>query len=73
MTKEKIKFYNLRKNGSDINGTYIETTNSSNSLYQTATMVAIEDAAANDYFEIYVRNNAAYGSSYSNFSGFLIG
>jgi hypothetical protein len=64
-------FYRMRKNGTDITGTYVETYSAS--AFQTATAVATISLAANDYVEVYVSTNAAYGNTYSNFNGFLIG
>ena len=64
-------FYRIRKNGTDVPGTYVETYSASN--YQTATSTATISLAANDFVEVFVSTNAAYGSVYANFNGFLIG
>jgi hypothetical protein len=64
-------FYRLRKNGTDISGTYVETYSAT--AFQTANATATINLSAGDYVEVYVGTNAAYGSVYANFNGFLIG
>jgi hypothetical protein len=64
-------FYAIRQNGSNISGTNIETYSAS--AFQSATSTATVYLAANDYVDVFVGSNAAYGSAYANFNGFLIG
>jgi hypothetical protein len=64
-------FYRIRKNGTDVPGTYVETYTAGS--FQTATSTATISLAANDYVEVFVSTNAAYGNVYANFNGFLIG
>lgn len=64
-------FYSIRKNGSAIAGTNTETYSAS--AFQSATSTATVYLAASDYVDVYVGTNAAYGSSYANFNGFLLG
>jgi hypothetical protein len=64
-------FYRIRKNGTDVPGTYVETYSAS--AFQTANSTATISLAANDFVEVFVSTNAAYGNVYANFNGFLIG
>jgi hypothetical protein len=64
-------FFALRKNTGAIPGTNTETY--SGSAFQSVTSTATVYLAANDFVDVFVGTNAAYGSSYANFNGFLIG
>ena len=64
-------FHRLRKNGEGIVGTYTESYAGSN--YQTVTISIIYQLNAGDYVDSYCHSNAAYGGSYANFNGCLIG
>ncbi len=64
-------FYSIRKNGAGYPGTNIETVTSTN--FQSATATATMYLAAGDYVDVYMGSNPAYGSSYANFNGYLIG
>jgi hypothetical protein len=64
-------YHRLRKNGSGIVGTYTESY--SGTSYQTVTISIVYQLNAGDYVDSYCYSNAAYGSSYANFNGCLIG
>ena len=53
-------------------GTRIETVAVSGE-YQTGTSTMTIDLDTDDYIEVTVGNGGAYGSNYSNFSGYLVG
>ena len=65
-------FHEFRVNGSTILGTRSEGHAVSGS-YQTNTITMSYSLSANDYVEVYVGPNSAYGGQYSNFNGHLIG
>lgn len=64
-------FHRLRKNGTGILGTYTESY--AGSSHQTVTISTVYQLNAGDYMDSYCHSNAAYGSNYANFNGFLIG
>ena len=64
-------FYRIRKNGTEVPGTYTESYVASQ--FQTVSSTATLNLAANDYVEVFVASVAGYGNVYSNFNGFLIG
>lgn len=64
-------FFNLRKNGTNILGSYTESYSGSN--YQTCTISITYQLNAGDYVDAYNRNFVAYGGAYSNFTGHFIG
>jgi hypothetical protein len=64
-------FHNLRVNGTNVAGTLTETYTMTQFQTNTATMVHFLNPG--DFVDVLVRGNAAYGSSYANFSGFQIG
>jgi hypothetical protein len=64
-------FFSIRVNGSNVNGTNIETY--TGSQYQSVTSTATVSLAVNDFVDILVGSNPGYGSAYANFNGFLIG
>ncbi len=66
-------FHELRKNGSRVDGTRTESYDPSTNSYQTNTFVAVVQASANDYFEVWLGSQNGYGSVYANFNGHLIG
>ena len=65
-------FHDFRVNGAQVAGTRSETHAVANS-YQTATITMVYSLNQNDYVEVYVANNNAYGGIYSNFNGYLVG
>ena len=64
-------FFRMRKNGSDIAGTFVETL-AVTGLYQSVSTSATITLAVNDYVSVYL-TTTAYGGSYGNFNGFLVG
>ena len=64
-------FHRLRKNGEGILGTYTESY--SGTSYQTVTISIVYQLNAGDYVDSYCYVTAAYGGSYANFNGCLIG
>jgi len=66
-------FHELRKNGTRVDGTRTESYDPSTNSYQTNTFVAVVQASANDYFEVWLGSQNGYGSIYANFNGHLIG
>ena len=65
-------FHEVRKNGSRIEGSRTESGTTAG-LYQSNTTQVIVELAYGDYIEIAVGSGGAYGGSYSNFSGYLLG
>ena len=63
-------FHDFRVNGTQVTGTRSET-HAANSYMFTITMVY--SLNQNDYVEVYVANNNAYGGNYANFNGYLVG
>ena len=64
-------FHNFRVNNTIIEGTRSESY--SGTSYQTNTITMTYQLSANDYVDVYVRNNSGYGGNYTNFNGFLVG
>ena len=64
-------YHRLRKNGEGILGTYTESY--SGTSHQTVTISIVYQLNAGDYVDSYCYSNAAYGGSYANFNGCLIG
>ena len=65
-------FHNFRVNNTTVEGTRSESHAVSNS-FQTNTITMVYSLSANDYVDVYVRSNNAYGGFYTNFNGFLVG
>ena len=65
-------FHDFRVNGTQVTGTRSETHAVANS-YTTATITMVYSLNQNDYVEVYVANNNAYGGNYANFNGYLVG
>ena len=65
-------FHNFRVNNTIIDGTRSEGHAVSGS-YMTCTITMTYTLSANDYVDVYVRNNNAYGGVYTNFNGYLVG
>ena len=65
-------FHEIRKNGSRIEGTRTESGTGAGQ-YQSNTTQAIVELAKGDWVAIHVGSGGAYGGSYSNFSGYLLG
>ena len=65
-------FHEIRKNGSQVSGTRTESGTGAGQ-YQSNTTQAILELAYGDWVAIYVGSGGAYGGSYSNFSGYLLG
>ena len=65
-------FHCFRVNNTIIDGTRSEGHAVSGS-YATYTITMTYSLSANDYVDVYVRNNNAYGGVYTNFNGFLVG
>ena len=65
-------FHNFRVNNTIIEGTRSESHAVSGS-FQTNTITMVYSLSANDYVDVYVRNNQGYGGNYTNFNGFLVG
>jgi len=65
-------YFRMRKNGSDIAGTFVETDDPEAGLYQSASTSATITLAVNDYVSVYL-TTTAYGGSYGNFNGHLVG
>ena len=64
-------FHNFRVNNTIVEGTRSESY--SGTSYQTNTITMVYSLSANDYVDVYVRTNNAYGGFYTNFNGFLVG
>ena len=64
-------FHNFRVNNTIVEGTRSESY--SGTSYQTNTITMVYSLSANDYVDVYVRNNQGYGGNYTNFNGFLVG
>jgi len=64
-------FHNFRVNNTIIEGTRSESYQGTS--YQTNTITMVYSLSANDYVDVYVRNNQGYGGNYTNFNGFLVG
>ena len=64
-------FHNFRVNNTIVEGTRSESY--SGTSYQTNTITMVYSLSANDYVDVYVRNNQGYGGIYTNFNGFLVG
>ena len=65
-------FHCFRVNNTIIEGTRSEGHAVANS-YATLTITMTYSLSANDYVDVYVRNNNGYGGIYTNFNGFLVG
>ena len=65
-------FHSFRVNNTIVEGTRSEGHAVTNS-YATYTITMVYSLSANDYVDVYVRNNNAYGGVYTNFNGFLVG
>ena len=65
-------FHEIRKNGSQVVGTRTESGTNAGQ-YQSNTTQAILELAKGDWVAIHVGSGGAYGGSYSNFSGYLLG
>ena len=65
-------FHEIRKNGSRIEGTRTESGTTAGQ-YQSNTTQAIVELAKGDWVAIHVGSGGAYGSAFSNFSGYLLG
>ena len=65
-------FHEIRKNGSQVVGTRTESGTGAGQ-YQSNTTQAILELAKGDWVAIHVGSGGAYGGSYSNFSGYLLG
>ena len=65
-------FHNFRVNNTTVEGTRSESHAVSGS-FQTNTITMVYSLSANDYVDVYVRNNQGYGGNYTNFNGFLVG
>ena len=65
-------FHEIRLNGSQVVGTRTESGTTAGQ-YQSNTTQAILELAKGDWVAIHVGSGGAYGGSYSNFSGYLLG
>jgi len=63
--------FHFRVNGTGIPGTYVETYTATS--YQTGTSTMTYSLSANDYVEVFLTNNNAYGGLYANFNGYFLG
>ena len=66
-------FHNFRVNNTIIHGEQDLTIYDQGTSYQTNTITMVYSLSANDYVDVYVRNNQGYGGNYTNFNGHLVG
>jgi hypothetical protein len=63
-------FFSIRKNGSSILGSFVESYSAS--AFQTVGTSVITNLSAGDYVDVFIGSNSVYGGTYANFNGHLI-